>query len=162
MIVLDNNALVFLYRPEGGQEDHSIRMKHLFECQKEQGGIFGIPAPVLSEFLIGEPSPAKRQEFLQLFGAKSRIFKILPFDMKSAAVCAIISDRLKNLPNEESKEPRQKIKIDRQIIAIALSNSAQSVISHDKNLLNTAARLDLKAMSVEDIELPPEMQPGLF
>ncbi|UOP00561.1 hypothetical protein [Kingella potus] len=88
MIVLDNNALVFLYRPEGGQEDHSIRMKHLFECQKEQGGIFGIPAPVLSEFLIGEPSPAKRQEFLQLFGAKSRIFKILPFDMKSAVPSA--------------------------------------------------------------------------
>ena len=163
MIVLDNNALVFLYRPDAEQAGLREKMQYLFDSGKEKGSIFGIPAPVLSEFLIGEHNPAARRNFLQLFGSKSRVFQILPFDMKSAVACAAVADILnERLPNQAGVESRQKIKVDRQILAIAVSNGAETIVSHDRGLLNAAKALDLDALAIDEIAVPPEAQPDLF
>ncbi|MCG9766886.1 hypothetical protein L1D53_25910, partial [Vibrio alginolyticus] len=81
MIVLDNNALVYLYRPEENQEIEHRKMQYIFDDAKSRKETFGVPAPALAEFLIGEPNPMKRQEFLSKFDGK--IFHLLPFDNKS-------------------------------------------------------------------------------
>ncbi|WP_027008591.1 nucleic acid-binding protein [Conchiformibius kuhniae] len=167
MIVLDNNALVFLYRPAGGQQDLHHKMQYLFDEQKRAKKTFGIPAPALAEFLIGEPNPAKRQEFLSLFSGKSKVYQILDFDMKSSVMCTMISDIMNNRPNECSKEPRQKVKVDRQILAIAISNKAKLIISNDKGLLNAARYLaeqqfKIQAVDVSEITVPVETQSTLF
>lgn len=163
MIVLDTNALVFLYRPNHDQEQLHDRMAHLFDTAKNSSQVLGIPAPVLAEFLIGEPTAEGRQNFLNLFNRKNRVFKLLPFDLKSATVCAVVSGHLSSNPNELGKTERQKIKIDRQILAIALSNQASQIISHDKQLLSAAAAFgNIRAIDIQDLPLPEPPQPQLF
>lgn len=162
MIVLDNNALVFLYRPTDNQFNQSEKMKYIFEQQKAKKGVFGIPAPVLAEFLIGEPNIARRQEFLSFFSGKNKVFQLLPFDLKSATLCAIIADRLNSLPNEGQKEPRQKIKVDRQIIAIAMSNGVKQLISSDHGLIKSAQNLSCPVLNLDEMSIPEKTQPDLF
>lgn len=167
MIVLDNNALVFLHRPNNDQQDLHYKMQYLFDEQKQAKKTFGIPAPALAEFLIGEPDPVKRQAFLTLFGNKSRVYQILDFDMKSSVMSAFISDKMNSRPNESSKEPRQKIKVDWQILAIAISNQAKTIISNDKGLLSAAKFLaeqgfKIKAMDITEIDIPANEQGSLF
>nr|UOP05317.1 hypothetical protein LVJ77_03715 [Conchiformibius kuhniae] len=87
--------------------------------------------------------------------------------MKSSVMCTMISDIMNNRPNECSKEPRQKVKVDRQILAIAISNKAKLIISNDKGLLNAARYLveqqfKIQAVDVSEITVPVETQSTLF
>lgn len=160
MIIFDNNALVYLYRPAEDQSELSKKMKFVFSQLKEQKKSFGVPAPVLGEFLIGTKDAKQRQEFLAFFSAKSRIYELLSFDLKSAILSAVISDKLNSSSHEDkSSVARQIIKVDRQILAIAMSNNAEKIITNDKNLINSARELDLEAIPINDIEIPPSPKP---
>ena len=47
-------------------------------------------------------------------------------------------------------------------MAIAVSNGAETIVSHDRGLLNAAKALDLDALAIDEIAVPPEAQPDLF
>ena len=161
MIVLDNNALVYLYRPEENQEIEHRKMQCIFDDAKSKKETFGVPAPALAEFLIGEPNPMKRQEFLSKFDGK--IFHLLPFDNKSAVMCAVVHDKLGKIRiNASDNKTRQDIKVDRQIIAIAVANRATLFISNDKQAASCATTMGLNAITIADIKLPENPQPELF
>lgn len=55
---------------------------------------------------------------------------------------------------DDSEEPWQKIKTDRQLVAIGKALGAQLVISNDKNVRNNALRVNIQAMTIQDLELP--------
>lgn len=161
MIVLDNNALVFLYRPAKNQEVEHQKMQYIFDNAKKDKAIFGVPAPVVAEFLIGEPNPVKRQEFLSKFSGK--LFRVLDFDAKSAIMCAWVHDELaKKRMNVDKNKTRQEIKIDKQIIAIAKANNASLLICNDAKAASWAREIGLNAQTMADIVIPENLQQNLF
>lgn len=161
MIVLDNNALVFLYRPAENQEVEHQKMQYIFDNAKKDKAIFGVPAPVVAEFLIGEPNPVKRQEFLSKFSGK--LFRVLDFDAKSAIMCAWVHDELKQkIQNIDKNTPRQGAKIDRQILAIVKANNASLFICNDRQVANWAREIGLNAQTMADIVIPENLQQSLF
>ena len=57
----------------------------------------------------------------------------------------------------------QKVKIDRQIIAIARVRSVERIYSDDKGVAAFAAKIGLTVVPTWSMPLPPEdPQPGLF
>jgi predicted nucleic acid-binding protein len=99
-----------------------------------------IPTPVLSEILIylDERLAAKILAAISF----SDIFRIIPFDTKAAVELANM-DRdviVKGDKREGSKEPYQKIKLYRQIVAICKTHNIQTLYSEEKNLCKIAQR----------------------
>jgi hypothetical protein len=61
-----------------------------------------------------------------------------------------------------SYSPWQKVKIDRQIIAIARSEQASRIYSTDEDLRKISNLEGIKAFDLSDMQLPPDkMQPDL-
>ena len=157
MMLFDTNALVFLYRNQEDDLNPHKAVKYLFGVARQEGMAVAIPAPSLAEFLIGESDPKKRAEFSRLFSHKARTFRILPFDSKAAHTCCEISDRLNRMKmNESNKEPRQKVKVDRQILAIAACNGIGHFVSSDRQLLNDARLLGVfrKVTDIRNFPIP--------
>jgi hypothetical protein len=51
-------------------------------------------------------------------------------------------------------QPWQKIKIDRQIIAIAKANGAKLIISMDTGVQTNAKRVGISTIDIQGLELP--------
>lgn len=150
-VVLDANALITWATSKN--EMDTGRLNALFN---KASAVF-VPTPALAEFLVG----AQGQEYAWLSGMerKSR-FKLLPFDRRAAVECAQLEQcaRAQGIGKQGgSSAPWQKVKIDRQILAISLVNQADLLICMDKNLVSMAAHCNLKTASVEDLETPPEL-----
>ncbi|WKL57063.1 PIN domain-containing protein [Asticcacaulis sp. ZE23SCel15] len=121
---------------------------------KEQETLL-IPIPVLSEILIfaGDSAPLILERL-----HKSARFKIVPFDERAAVELAIIHRAAIASGDKKggSDESWTKIKFDRQIVAIAKVNGADTIYSDDKNLANFAKLADLNVVRVWEMELPPQ------
>lgn len=128
MIILDTNALITLLMKDKDQAEYKNLVAFL-----NQGKQFSIalPMPVISEFIAGDDNEARS---LSLLKPNSK-FKNLDFDAKAALSAAKVYRDYRNLPkNRKSQDPRQKVKVDIQIIGIALANNATAIISHDQGL----------------------------
>lgn len=55
---------------------------------------------------------------------------------------------------DETRAPWQKIKVDRQIVAIGKSLGAALVISGDGSVRNNALRIGMQGMTIQELELP--------
>ena len=62
----------------------------------------------------------------------------------------------------DSTEPWAKIKFDRQIVAIGRVVQASAIYTDDQNLANTAKRVNIPALGLPDLPLPPETAQGLL
>ncbi len=158
MIVIDTNVLATLIAANPSSEEYT-NIISLFQDAKRKGYYIGIPTPVIAEFLVIDNDI--RTQFFEIF-KNNKSIKILPFDLKSAYECSDIEayarktgNKLHPLPKES--EPYQKVKIDRQILAIALSNNAKLLVTNDiplKKISEAHGVLEVKLIS----ELPGEMQ----
>ncbi len=54
----------------------------------------------------------------------------------------------------------QKIKIDRQIVAIAKSRGAQLIVSSDDGVRSNALRVGIQALTLQELELPESAKQG--
>ena len=143
MIILDTNALITLLMKDKDQAEYKNLVTFL-----NQGKQFSIalPMPVISEFIAGDDNEARS---LSLLKPNSK-FKNLDFDAKAALSAAKVYREYRNLPkNRKSQDPRQKVKVDIQIIGIALANNATTIISHDQGLKTVVHELGL-ALDVYD------------
>lgn len=105
-----------------------------------------LPMPAISEFIAGDDNETRS---LSLLKPNSK-FKNLDFDAKAALSAAKVYREYRNLPkNRKSQDPRQKVKVDIQIIGIALANNAKAIISHDQGLKTVVNELSL-ALAVYD------------
>lgn len=120
-----------------------------------------VPTPALAEVLVlaGDAGPA----FLERISKSSRI-KVVDFDTRAAVeVAAMTRDALRDGDKfAGSTAPWQKVKIDRQIIAITRVNGAQTIYSDDVNLTKFAESIGLKVVGLRDLPLPPEPEPDIF
>lgn len=137
MIVLDTNALITFQTAEKHSE-HFCNLINFLKHYKMYD--VSLPMPAIAEFMAGDENELRSASLLS---STSR-FKTLIFDAKSAIISAKIYRNYFDLPkNQRLQEPRQKIKVDIQILAIAVANGAKILITHDKGIKNIVQELHI-------------------
>jgi hypothetical protein len=165
MVVFDATMLMLLIRPESGCpldsttgkpiENVSERIAYFIEKHEKSKVRIGIPTPALSEVLVRSGASAVQViEKIKEFS----IFEILPFDELSAIEVALMTRAALDMGDKKSgsNEPWDKIKFDRQIIAIAKVRQASAIYSDDGGLRSAAIKLSMPVYGLADLQLPPE------
>lgn len=162
MVLFDTNVLCLLLHPDAdipndpasGQpiEQPQERVNYLRDRLQDAGVRIVIPAPVLSEFL----TMASADYMLQI--TQSMWFEVAPFDQRAAIESALALRRsLKSGKGKKlgSTSSWQKIKVDRQIVAIAKVYGVTTVYSTDPDVLNLSRESGIEAIHAADLPLPP-------
>lgn len=162
-LLLDNNILIQILEPcitgltNPETKEVLDRVKEraaAFVAETDRkGAVMIIPAPVLSEFLIGV-DVSRFQEYLDILNG-SACFEIADFDTAAAIECAQLPDK-KELAQISPEQIASKLIYDRQIVGIALAAMVDEVWSHDVSLRKIAVARGLIVKSLADIEPPPE------
>ncbi|EOJ4334852.1 PIN domain-containing protein [Escherichia coli] len=160
-VILDTNILVYLlsdieldYRlsdPILGSEipDAKRRAEALVDRIDNKNGTIIVPTPVLAEFLVGIHKDYQ-QEKLNVIKSLS-CFETVSFDELAAIECASIPT-LKELRKISTEGTANKIKFDRQIIAIARAINADEVWTHDKGVFERCKSLNIPVFTLSSIE----------
>lgn len=154
MVLFDANVLITLVSQKASSDDLA-RLDALIADLSKRRSYVGIPTPALAEFLVR--TDAATQAVLDAVERKSSL-RVLPFDKKAAFECSLLDKKaIANGSKRGSAKsaPYQKIKVDRQIIAIAIANGAELIVSGDDNLIALARDVGLKALKIEELPLPP-------
>lgn len=155
MIILDANALVKLTVADPKTDDDALRLQGMLDRAAAGGIVVGIPAPAFAEFLVRADDATI--DILSAFERKS-LLRVLPFDKRAAHECALL-DRFALAAGDKKGGVRsawQKVKIDRQIIAIARVHGAQEIITNDGDLTTLANRVGLKVSSISELPIPDD------
>ncbi len=158
----DNTILSILLNPNGRMPlDPStgqpvIMAKHRAELLVETLGKsrqkIVIPTPAAAELLTAIGPDA--QQYLAIVG-RSRLFEVAPFDMRCVIELAILNrDVFSVSDGKGALEPYQKVKIDRQIIAILKVAGVESVYTDDNGFANRARLCGINPIFTADLPLP--------
>ncbi len=155
-ILVDANFLV-AYLDQKTPADDRTRMEQFFVAAEKAKSKIIIPMPAVAEFLVRCDTAAIR--ILNLLEKKSYIF-MAPFDRPAAFECAQLDRAALGSGHKKdgSLEPWQKIKIDRQIVAIGKANGANLVISDDESVRDNALRVGMQAITISELELTPQQE----
>lgn len=151
---LDANALV-LWASQRTEEHILARLDHLLETISASGGYIVLPTPSLSELLVRtDDATAAWLNALQ----RRNSVRVAGFDMRAAAECAFIH-RLAIAAGGKRHgtkvgEHYQKIKIDRQIAAIAKVAGAELIVTDDENLIKVGQHIGIATKRVLELDLP--------
>lgn len=153
MVIFDANVLIALVSSRTSS-DNLARLEGLLADISKRHTFVGIPTPALAEFLVRTDGATQG-----LFAALERkaAIRVLPFDRKAAYECSVLDRTAQSSGDKRGPAkgaPYQKVKIDRQIVAIALANGADAIISGDATLRAIASGAGLKAGTIEDLDLP--------
>jgi hypothetical protein len=169
MLLLDATALSLLVNPEANApndpatnlpvSDAGRRFQFLKTQIEKSGNTILIPTPALSEVLvsIGDAAPA----VIELLNRSAR-FKIADFDQRAAVEVAAMTREALRAGDKKagSPQPWQKVKIDRQIIAIARTNQVERIYSDDEGLKHFAELIGMQVVQTWEMPLPPEDAQG--
>jgi predicted nucleic acid-binding protein len=168
MVAIDNTTLALLFHPgakppndpKTGQPliKARERIEQLITDLDAEDERIVIPTPVLCEFLIlADRDGPLYLEKVQ--GAKTLLLK--PFDERAAIELAAmeLSARGKGGKKAGFESPYQKVKFDRQIVAIARVNGAHTIYSDDQDLGRFAKNAGMKVVCTWDLPIPPSKTP---
>ena len=138
------------------------RLKHLIETLEAAKATIIIPTPTLSEFLVlaASDTAAYVEELVN-----SALFVVEPFDLKAAIEAAESQRRAIDAGSKKSGAtgPWQKVKVDRQIVAIAKVHSVDELYSDDDDVRRLAEADGVPVRGVADLPLPPvDPQPSFL
>jgi predicted nucleic acid-binding protein len=152
VIVVDANFIVAYVSPKTNSDDRA-RIDHFMECAEKAKSKIVFPMPAIAEFLVG--ADLAGVEFLNRLEKKT-FLQLADFNRAAAFELAQIDRAALNTGDkkDETIAPWQKIKIDRQIVAIGKSLGATLVISGDGSVRNNALRIGMQAMTIQELELP--------
>lgn len=121
-----------------------------------------IPAPVLSEFLV--IADAAAPQYLSEISNLSHIY-VQPFDQLAAielAAMEILARKTSNKRHPLSEEVAwQKVKFDRQIVAISKLHQCKTIYSDDGHIRSIAEEIGMKVVSSWELPLPQSKTPLL-
>lgn len=163
IICLDTHVLIWGIRgqAERGQEVMIGRTRILLEAlaERAKANQIVVPAPVIGEFLIGVEEERHPETLAEL----STRFMVVPYDSAAAAHAAAHWRRLNGgrALSEEVRlsvknATRQEIKVDTQIIGIALARKVDLVYSGDPHLRTLAqgrVRIENIPEALQQLEL---------
>jgi len=161
MVVFDASMALFLFServgvpkdPSTGQPVDRPKERVEFclrELERRKLKII-IPTPALSEILVRSGAAAPEQ-LARISSAAA--FKIVGFDQRAAVQVALMAQLPEDRPRNTT-ETYAKLKYDRQIAAIAKVEGATAVYTDDSGLRRCAARLNIPAIGLAQLPLPP-------
>jgi hypothetical protein len=165
MVAFDNTifclALHPKAKPPAGVDRAKDRVDYLMDNLKESGDKIIVPTPAFAEFLIlaGVDGPAYVAAIRD-----NALFRVLPFDEKSAIENADTELAARASGNKRGSavgSEWQKVKVDRQIIAVAKVNNASRLYSDDPDVIGLGRDFNLPVVSLADLPLPPAVQERL-
>ncbi len=143
VILIDNNVLVQLLTDRVASDKLSAYLQ-------QENTLLLIPTPVLAEFLAYDYSQRYIKFFSTMQNSRSQI---VPFDQKTAIICGQLACELRK--TKESATSKQKVKVDLQIVAIALAMKVKKILTEDTDIADIISSLDLKQLDVITIaDLP--------
>jgi predicted nucleic acid-binding protein len=165
LVVFDTSILLLLLQPNAKPPLDQRTKKPLLHPQerieylvkrlsKAQIKII-VPTPVLTELLFY--SGAATEKYLERL--QNRPFNIAPFGTRAAVECSIML-RKHGHKDAGKKDSRAKVIFDRQIIAIAKVEKADTVYSDDEKVIKYSADAGIKAVTSFDLELDPDSRQG--
>ena len=111
-----------------------------------------IPAPVTAE-ILSAVGPANA-DYLRIIN-RARIFEVKPFDEVAAIELAFLNRDVFGQQDKANKvETCQKVKVDRQILAVCKVADCDTIYTDDANLRNRAEMCGMKAIGIGDIPIP--------
>ena len=150
---LDPNA-----KPPQPVDRPKARIEFLVQTLSEAHGKILIPTPALSEFLTMPDAEIYLPEL-----ENSDVFEIVPFDTPAAIENA--AQTRKAIAEGDMKSgatgPRQKVKVDRQIVAIAKFHKVDCIYSDDADVLKLGQAANIRVVGIESLPDPPEEQAKL-
>lgn len=165
MAVFDASFLIYLFDTDanpphdpgtGKLVTHfKERIEYFIKTLEQSGDKVVIPTPALSEYLVrAEEAGVERLHYLQ----NKAVFQIADFDSLAAVELATLNREAIKKGDKMGGvvEPWQKVKLDRQIVAIAKVAGESVIYSGDPKLHAFAKEAGLQPFSLHDLELPPE------
>jgi predicted nucleic acid-binding protein len=168
MVAIDNTTLALLLHPAAKPPidpktglplaKARERIEQLITDLDAEDERIVIPTPVLCEFLILAAKDGP-QYLEKIQTSKTLLLK--PFDERAAVELAAmeLSARGKGGRKAASASPYQKVKFDRQIVAIAKVNGAHTIYSDDEDLGRFAKNAGMKVVCTWDLLIPPSKTP---
>ncbi|MBT9527086.1 MAG: PIN domain-containing protein [Rhizobacter sp.] len=169
-VAVDTNFLVALLDDKLNADDRARLDDFIAKIEKGKGKLI-VPMPVLAEFLAGaDHAGLEHADALE----RRAYVEIAPFDRKSATECALLESAAfgraavakekgedASAAKKDSKTAsRQKVKVDRQIVAIAKAFGAKTIISNDGDVRTHALRAGISHLYLRDLPLPPSAAQG--
>jgi predicted nucleic acid-binding protein len=111
-----------------------------------------IPAPAAAEILtlIGPTNT----DYLTIIN-RSRVFEVKPLDDLAAIELAFLNrDRFGARDRKNKLQPYQKVKVDRQILAICRAAGCDTLYTDDKGMITLAGLCGIKAVRLCELEIP--------
>ena len=139
-----------------------IAWRNLVETLEAAQATIIIPTPALSEFLVLAASDAGAY-LAQL--TSSAVFVVESFDLKAAIEAAAAQRRAIDAGSKKSGAtgPWQKVKVDRQIVAIAKVHGVDCLYTEDEDVRRIARADGVPVKDVADLPLPPvDPQPSFL
>jgi len=163
MVVFDNSVFCLALhpdaRPPAGVDRAKDRIEHLLETLREQKEQVIIPAPVLAEFLVfaGADGPQYLTKIRE-----SSVLRVEPFDERAAIELADMEIKARQIGNKRGPVPEdtdwQKVKFDRQIVAVAKVHGASVIYSNDPHIKAHAKDSAIPVISIGELPTPPAQQ----
>lgn len=119
---------------------------------------FVIPTPATAELLtaIGPTSA----DYIRIVNRKA-VFEVRSFDEVAAVELAFLNrDIFASLDAKNGLEPWQKMKFDRQILAIAKVAGCEKIMTEDGGLANRARLCDIEPISIAELPIPDSAKQG--
>ena len=137
MICLDTSPVIWGVQSTANKSQTELisRMGAYLRYLKETRIPIMVPSPVVFEYLV----PFNKEEKPVQIELIERLFIVPSFDLAAAAIAAELTGNkalLKDLQDQGAN--RQKLRIDAQIVAIAIAQNAEKIISHDPHLKSIA------------------------
>lgn len=157
-ICVDANFLVALLDSRGAKfgKDVPERIAFFLAAIDAAKAKVIVPTPAIAEYLVGADQAGL--ESLNKFRSKTFV-EIAAFDLASAHECALI-DR-SALGGKDKKDGSgdawQKIKVDRQILAIARAKGCTLMVTQDKTLAENCKRVFMEVLTLNALPLPPQL-----
>lgn len=145
IITIDANILIALF------DDKSFDKGFIRFCKTNNVQQVIIPAPAMCEFLSRDS--ADRFQFIQ---DKKRIASVVSFDEKAAYVTASMAeDYYKN----KLEIPKQKVKVDLQILGIAIANKSNFIFTKDNDFKSyvNCLKLRIGIKTISDLQIIDDM-----
>jgi hypothetical protein len=153
IVALDANALVkWSTLPE--DDIDKARLSLLLEEVGKASGRIVIPMPCFAEFLVKADEAAAA--WLDAF-ERRRAVVLAPLDRRAAFECALFDRAALGGGDKRAGrkgDPWQKIKIDRQVVAISKVAGATGLISSDEGLRSTARSAGLHVTHIAELPAP--------
>ena len=131
------------------------RMDHLVTTIDRAKGSIIVPTPALAELLVG--AGIQRAAMLRAIES-GKAMRVEPFGKMAAVQCASLDNQAISDGDKKDgvRSSWQKVKVDRQIVAIAQVARCERIVTGDPDVERIAGRAAIETTFVWKLELPPE------